>query len=129
MSQPLNVTGLTRAAAQPAAANAVQPAATGAPAFAAVLDAARQVKFTNHAQKRLDTRNIAMDPARTEQLAAAVDRAAARGGKESLVLMDDLAFIVNVADRLVITALDDPTHREGVFTNIDSVVLAYKPQS
>jgi flagellar operon protein len=128
MSQPLNVAGLARAAAQPAAAKATQPAVTGAPAFAEVLDAARQVKFTNHAQKRLDTRNIAMDETRTAQLAEAVDRAAARGGKESLVLMDDLAFIVNVADRLVITALDDPSRREGVFTNIDSVVLAYKPQ-
>lgn len=124
MTDPLTVAGLARVgAAAPAAA--ARPAAAG-PAFADVLDSARQVRFSTHAQKRLDTRNIAMDAERSGQLADAVDRAAARGGKESLVLMDDLAFIVNVADRLVITALDDPSRREGVFTQIDSVVLAYK---
>jgi len=123
MTNPLTVAGLARTgAAAPAAA--ARPAA--GPAFAEVLDSARQVRFSTHAQKRLDTRNIAMDAERTGQLADAIDRAAARGGKESLVLMDDLAFIVNVADRLVITALDDPSRREGVFTQIDSVVLAYK---
>jgi len=47
-----------------------------------------------------------------------------RGGKESLVLMDDLAFIVNVRQRLVVTALDARERGEGVFTQIDSVVLA-----
>jgi len=127
MTQPLPVAGLTRAAAQPAAA-APQPTPAAGKDFAAVLDTARQVHFSTHAQKRLDKRNIDMTGERTVQLEDAVDRAAARGGKESLVLMDDLAFIVNVADRLVITALDDPSRREGVFTQIDSVVLAYKKQ-
>lgn len=100
--------------------------AANPPAFAECLEAARQVHFSNHAQKRLDTRNIEMDSERQLQLADAVDRAAARGGKESLVLMDDLALIVNVADRLVITAMDDASQKGGVFTKIDSVVLAYK---
>jgi len=40
------------------------------------------------------------------------------------VLMDDLAFIVNVRDRLVVTAVDLEKRGQGVFTQIDSVVIA-----
>jgi flagellar operon protein len=124
MTNAIHLNGLGPAG-QPAKARP-QPAASTGNNFAACLDAARQVSFSTHAQKRMDTRNIQMNPDRQVQLADAVDRAAARGGKESLVLMDDLAFIVNVADRLVITALDEASRKEGVFTKIDSVVLAYQ---
>jgi len=54
----------------------------------------------------------------------AVDKAEKRGGKESLVMVDDMAFIVNVKDRVVVTALDSKNRGEGVFTQIDSVVFA-----
>ena len=48
------------------------------------------------------------------RLAGAVDKAEKRGGKESLVLMDNLSFIVNVKERLVVTALDEQSRGEGV---------------
>ena len=60
-------------------------------------------------------------------MSAAVEKVERRGGRESLVLMDDMAFIVNVKDRLVVTALDANSRGEGVFTQIDSVVLADNP--
>jgi flagellar operon protein len=53
-----------------------------------------------------------------------VDRAAAKGAGSSLVLMDGLALIVSVPKRVVITAVDEAGAKEGVFTNIDSAVIA-----
>ena len=61
-------------------------------------------------------------------LSEAVEKAKARGGKESLILMDDLAFIVNVKDRVVVTTMDAKQRGEGVFTQIDSVVFADKAE-
>jgi flagellar operon protein len=101
----------------------------GGPSFADALAKAQHpesqgVRFSNHAQKRLETRHITLSDDGISRLASAVDKAEKRGGKESLVLVDDLAFIVNVKDRLVVTALDAQSRGEGVFTQIDSVVFA-----
>ncbi len=94
------------------------------PAFAETLAQVQQVRFSNHAQKRLQSREIALSDEHVNRLAQAIEKAEQRGGKSSLVMMDDLAFIVNVRERLVVTAVD-PQHRgEGVFTQIDSVVIA-----
>ncbi len=84
------------------------------------------LRFSNHAQKRLQVRDINIDDEGLNRLSQAVDKVEKRGGRESLVLMDDLAFIVNVKDRMVVTALDATERGEGVFTRIDSVVLADK---
>ena len=83
-----------------------------------------EVQFSRHAQKRLDVRNIHLNEDSLTRLTDAIDRVGRRGGKDSLVLMDDLAFIVNVPERRVVTAVDAKTRGEGVFTQIDSVVLA-----
>jgi len=84
------------------------------------------LKFSNHAQKRLETRDITLSDDGLARLAMAVDKAEKRGGRESLGLMDEMAFIVNVKDRIVVTAMDTNQRGEGVFTQIDSVVLADK---
>lgn len=88
--------------------------------FAEILD----LRFSKHAQNRLQARQISLNDEGLARLAAAVDKVEKRGGQESLVLMDDLAFIVNVRERLVVTAMDANKRGEGVFTQIDSVVLA-----
>jgi flagellar operon protein len=82
------------------------------------------VRFSNHAQKRLESRDIQLSEENVNRLSDAIDKAEKRGGKNSLVLVDDLAFIVNVRDRLVVTAMDAGQRGEGVFTQIDSVVFA-----
>lgn len=92
--------------------------------FAETLSEVQNVRFSNHAQKRLEYRNINLTEDGMTRLANAVDKAEKRGGKESLVMVDDMAFIVNVRDRLVVTALDSKNRGEGVFTQIDSVVFA-----
>lgn len=92
--------------------------------FVDVLVKTNQVTFSNHAQKRIDSREIDLSNGKMERLADAVDKAKAHGGKESLILMDDLAFIVNVQQGLVVTTVDVNQRSQGVFTKIDSVVIA-----
>jgi flagellar operon protein len=72
----------------------------------------------------MQVREINLSDDGISRLANAVEKAEKRGGKESLVMVDDLAFIVNVRDRMVVTALDPGSRGEGVFTKIDSVVFA-----
>ena len=81
------------------------------------------VRFSAHAQRRLESRNIDFNDDSTSRLEHAVDQAAQKGSKESLILMDDLALVVSVKNRIVITAIDAQNRKENVFTNIDSVVL------
>ena len=92
--------------------------------FAQALEQANELKFSSHAQKRLQQRSITLSGEGMACLAEAVDKVERRGGRESLVLMDGVAFIVNVPDRVVVTALDVKDQGEGVFTQVDSVVLA-----
>ena len=81
------------------------------------------LKVSGHAQKRLNSRGIEMDDAAWARVKGGVDRAAAKGARESLVLMDDVALVVSVKNRTVITAVDKGSLRDNVFTNIDSAVI------
>jgi flagellar operon protein len=94
------------------------------PSFTETLENAQGVRFSNHAMKRLQSREINLNSENVSRLSEAIDKAEKRGGKSSLVMVDDLAFIVNVHDRTVVTALDANQRGEGVFTQIDSVVFA-----
>jgi flagellar operon protein len=118
---------------QLATAQSTKPASNqpinGPSSFADALANAQGLKFSNHAQKRLQSRNISLTDEGIARLTGAVEKAQQRGGRESLVLMDDMAFIVNVKDRMVVTALDSEARGQGVFTQIDSVVFADPTQS
>jgi len=94
------------------------------PSFLETLESVQSVHFSNHALKRLQSRAINLDSDNVTRLSDAIDKAEKRGGKSSLVMVDDVAFIVNVQDRTVVTALDTNQRGEGVFTQIDSVVFA-----
>ncbi len=91
------------------------------------LRAAAPVKFSAHAQQRLEARGIQLSEAQQARLDAAVQQAASKGGRESLVLLDDMALVVSVPNRTVITALATGEASDQVFTNIDSAVLAAVP--
>ena len=83
----------------------------------------REIKFSAHAQARLRSRNIELSGRDLERLGDAVDRAAAKGAKDSLVLMDGVALVVSIRNRTVITAVDGESVKENVFNNIDSAVI------
>lgn len=83
-----------------------------------------KVEFSAHAQKRLAQREIRLDEEDLSRLGNAVDRASDKGAKESLVLLNGMAFVVSVSNRTVITAIDTDSMKENVVTNIDSAVIA-----
>ena len=81
------------------------------------------VQFSGHALERMQRRGIDTSPQTLARLDGAVQRAAAKGSRESLVLVDGTAFVVAVKNKTVITAVDGASMREHVFTNIDSAVI------
>lgn len=81
------------------------------------------VKFSKHATNRLADRNINLTGDQLNRLNEGTRKAGAKGIQESLVLVDELAFIVNVPNNTVITAKDQDETNENVFTNIDGAVI------
>ena len=81
------------------------------------------LRFSAHAQGRLAARNIHLTPQDMSEIEAAVDRAFQKGAKASLILKDNLALIVSIRNRTVITVIDGGSMKENVFTNIDSAVI------
>ena len=80
------------------------------------LSESRDVKISKHAALRLEARNISLDTLRLEKLRTAVDKAQAKGVKDSLVVMEDVALLVNIPNRTVITAVNQSELKENVFT-------------
>ncbi|MBD3165440.1 hypothetical protein GF324_02480 [bacterium] len=111
----------------------VQPAKpetqTPAEPFADALQKARKsepapnVTVSAHATERLLQRGIQLDTADLQKIDQAMNRAEAKGAKESLFVMRDMALVVSVENRTVITALHGEGAKENVFTNIDSAVI------
>ncbi len=81
-------------------------------------------KFSKHAVNRLSDRSIALTQSQLDRLTEGKLRAEAKGINESLVLVDDLAFIVNIRNNTVVTAMDSTLSNESVYTNIDGAVIA-----
>ncbi len=90
--------------------------------FAEILSR-QSLKFSRHAQERIARRGIPLDSGRLQRIQEAVDKAAAKGARDSLILLDNLAFVVSVKNRTVVTAVDESSLRGNVFTNIDSAVI------
>jgi flagellar operon protein len=82
-----------------------------------------KVTLSAHASERLKSRNLELNPQDMENLEKAVDRAAAKGAKDSLVMLKNLALVVNIKNRVVITAMDGNNLKENVITNIDSALI------
>jgi flagellar operon protein len=127
MTDPIRVNPVQKQ--QPVESSQPAVRSQSGPSFSETLAKVDGLRFSNHAQKRLDDRTISMPEDGIQRLSQAVEKAKARGGKESLILMDDLAFIVNVKDRVVVTTMDAKQRGQGVFTQIDSVVFADKAES
>jgi len=102
------------------------PAAPTGSSFGDVLAAKLQsgpLRFSSHALQRIERRGIPVDDSTVSRLDDAVKLAASKGARDSLVLVDQTAFVVSVPNRTVITAVDQEHMREQVFTNIDSAVI------
>jgi flagellar operon protein len=113
-------------AAGKAASASRQVAGTGED-FRKLLDdlgRAAGIRFSRHAAERISSRGISLDSGKLSKLDAAVNAAGSKGARESLVLMDELALVVSVRNRTVITAMSSDETKGNVFTSIDSTVIA-----
>ncbi|MGB9804763.1 MAG: TIGR02530 family flagellar biosynthesis protein [Desulfofundulus sp.] len=81
------------------------------------------LKLSAHAEKRLRERNITLNDADMEKISRAVNLAASKGVRNSLVIYHDLALVTSVQNRTVVTALDRHSETGRVFTNIDGAVI------
>ena len=81
------------------------------------------LKFSKHANERLNSRNIQLSNSQMNRLETGVEQAREKKIKDSLVMVDDLAFIVNVKNNVVVTAMNQEDTKEQIFTNIDGAVI------
>lgn len=83
----------------------------------------KELRFSKHAANRLADRSITLSDSQLNRLMEGAKRAGEKGIRESLVMVDQLAFIVNVSNNTVITAMDQNQANENIFTNIDGAVI------
>ena len=91
--------------------------------FSQELANVNNVTFSKHARNRLYSRGIDISEQKLGQLAQAMDRAADKGSRETLILDDNTAYVASVDNRTIITAIDRENLKEGVITSIDSAII------
>ncbi|MCB9025921.1 MAG: hypothetical protein H6625_06360 [Bdellovibrionaceae bacterium] len=82
-----------------------------------------EIKFSNHAIERMRSRGIHFQPETLQRIDSAVNRASEKGAKETLVIAEDSALIVNIENKTVVTVMDKNMLKENIFTNIDAAVI------
>ena len=82
-----------------------------------------KLKFSKHAIGRLADRNIELSAEQLERLNDGARKAGQKGIKDSLVIVDSLAFIVNIPNQTVVTAMDSTETSDNIFTNINGAVI------
>lgn len=82
------------------------------------------LRFSAHAQTRMSSRQITLQQEHVQRLKNAVERAEGKGARDALILMDNMAMVVSIKNRTVVTVVDRDHLKENVFTNIDSAVIA-----
>jgi flagellar operon protein len=82
-----------------------------------------KLKFSAHAMKRMDQRDMHPSQIELELLNEGFEKARAKGAQSSLILVDEMAYVVSVKNETVITALDREAAQGNVFSNIDSVAI------
>ena len=86
-------------------------------------DASTELRFSKHAANRLADRKLTLSEEQLNRLTEGAKKAGEKGIRESLVMVDQLAFIVNVPNNTVITAMDHSQANENIFANIDGAVI------
>ncbi len=112
----------------PASAPGSTATTAGGPSFADVLAGqtagANAPTFSKHALERLNRRGVEMDGSTLGRITDGIQRAADKGSRNSVVLVDGTAYVASVQNNTVITAVTPEAMKSHVFTNIDSAVIA-----
>ena len=87
------------------------------------LDLTQPVKLSAHAEKRIEQRDISLTRPERHALGQAMRRLEEKGSRDALLLRSDAAFVVNVPNRTVVTAINQSELQERIFTQIDSAML------
>ena len=82
-----------------------------------------KLKFSAHAIRRMTERGMHPSPNEMGRLQEGVERAREKGAQSSLILVDEMAYVVSVKNQTVITALNKEAAQGNVFSNIDSVAI------
>jgi flagellar operon protein len=88
-----------------------------------IQDNRKEISFSKHADLRARERNIAIEEADLNKLSDACDRAAGKGVRDALIVMNDSAFIVNAGSKTVVTVVDKNEMKDNIFTNIEGAVF------
>jgi flagellar operon protein len=91
--------------------------------FSREMARSENINFSKHARERLFSRGMDLTGEKLTELSLAIDKAALKGSRDTLILDDDAAYVVSVPSRTVITAFTRANLQEGVFTSIDSAVI------
>ena len=107
--------------------NSIQKSSQYNDSFQNILEAKQKektnaVKFSKHAHERLQNRQIELSKEQMERLNSGVGQAREKNIKESLVMVDNISFIVNIKNNTVVTAMNEK--EQNIFTNIDGVVIS-----
>lgn len=89
----------------------------------ASLGQTEELTFSKHAMSRVEQRGVALTTTDLDRLSQAVSKAEEKGITQSLLLMNDTAFIVNIPNRVVVTVVDSADTEHNVFTNINGAVI------
>lgn len=122
MSERISI-GQLYPAKVPLSVRKTEPERTGSGATFDELLKEQSVKFSHHAEERLRQRGIQLEPEQLSKLQSAIDKAATKGAKDALMLLGGTALIVNIKNRTVVTAMDDASMKEHLFTQIDSAMI------
>ena len=85
--------------------------------------APKGVEFSKHAISRAEERGIEITPHLLNQLEGGMERAQEKGAKKILAMDAEKAFIINVPQARVITAITQEEMKQNIFTNIDGAVF------
>lgn len=91
--------------------------------LSAELDSVGQIRFSKHAIERMTSRNINFSDQQLERLGQRMEMAEYKGARESLMFMDDVAMVVNIESKTVVTCMNREDMSQHIFTNIDSAAF------
>lgn len=91
--------------------------------FEEILKEKEELKFSGHAIKRLKMRNIDINNQDIEKLKNGINKIKEKGGQESVILLNEKAFVVSIKNNTVVTVIDEESMKDNVFTNIDSMLI------
>lgn len=86
-------------------------------------DLKSNITISKHAAQRLKERNIFITEEKWTEISGKMAEAKSKGVSDALVVLDDVALVVNTNKNTVITALKHQEAKQRIFTNINGTIL------